>query len=107
MVWKAVKDLFDPGGDLAVVNQIRKRTDGLTTGQIKASLYRARISIEFPPKPPPPSPPPPDPNPIVFYSDGMRRSSRRTTRGTLSDDERSRTRRLTRTAPVPELFRVR
>lgn len=62
-VEKAVKDLFDTGGDLPVASQIRKRAEGLTVGQIRASLSRARVSIQFPKVPPPQPPPPVDPPP--------------------------------------------
>lgn len=47
-VGRAVKEMFDPEGDLPVVGQIRKRADGVTAGQVRASLRRARISIDFP-----------------------------------------------------------
>jgi len=77
-VERVVRELFDPTGDLTIANAVRKRIGGLNTEQVRASLSRAHISIEFPevirPQLPPPPPPgnPDDGPPEITVGDLIR-----------------------------------
>lgn len=48
-VRKAVEALFEPEPSPWLVRRIAKETDGLTNGDVKAALSRARITLDLPP----------------------------------------------------------
>jgi hypothetical protein len=62
-VKSAITDAFGSEPDGVLVRLIRKRYPTLTPSEIKSSLGRAHLGIEFPEviEPPPPPPPPPPP----------------------------------------------
>ncbi|MCK6462182.1 MAG: hypothetical protein L6Q95_20045, partial [Planctomycetes bacterium] len=52
-VLKAMRELLDGGVDAAIVKLVRKRAQGLTPAEVRSSLARARVTVEFPPGPAP------------------------------------------------------
>lgn len=55
----ALEDLFDGGGDASLVKFVRKRVQGVSAAEIRASLAQVQVSFDFPPPGDPPPPPPP------------------------------------------------
>jgi hypothetical protein len=54
-VLKAMREMLDGSIDASIVKLVRKRAQGLTPAEVRASLARARVTVEFPPGPVAPS----------------------------------------------------
>jgi len=48
-VLRAMRELLDGSVDASIVRLVRKRAQGLTPAEVRASLGRARVTVEFPP----------------------------------------------------------
>jgi len=52
-VLKAMRELLDGSIDASIAKLVQKRAQGLTPAEVRASLARARVTVEFPPGPAP------------------------------------------------------